>query len=147
MEIPPHREFCKGDCLDRHERKHVADQSSCCVRFAICVKNNPDIRACTNAWNNSYVGEYRPWFECRARTVEAECLLDTKKKFCRGDDSSKNEKRCPDWCCIQLRQRQGSAEKERDKECLKAKELGIYWGTPKCPFDKNGKIISPNPKD
>lgn len=139
-----HREYCGGvgDCVLRHETRHVRDLSSCCERLKACVDAATrrgdrwgQIR-CVLIWNKY---EADDWFECRAWRVTRSCVGSLLLGNCCSDNSPKKGSGITGKCCNELRGGLEDANREVLARCH-GWWNGRFWDKPSCPFDSDGSI-------
>ncbi len=120
-------ESCYGDCIARHEKVHERQLSSCCARYAKCVKRS-GWATCKTRWS-AWMTKNRDWAECQAYRDSVYCYDKLVSKCDKCDCGPPSED-----CCNELRFWARFARERRDKHCGQAQPR--Y----RCPFDSEGNI-------
>jgi len=123
-----------GHCVEKHERKHVAQLSECCRRVAKCIHSGLYPPEQCDAAYDLWERLIKHRFECQALLVEAVCIQDVLDAQCCGGKFN----RCSQAQCDQMGAIMHDTLSRWKKECL----LSYLQPDPpiQCPFDEEGRI-------
>ncbi len=137
------REYCLreggvGNCVRRHEQRHVRDLRSCCRRYARCIATpDPAARSRCIAEFERYQSD--DWFECRAWRVTRSCVRRLHRRNCCNDGTPRRRSSVSPSCCSELFSGWSDALEEVRTRCG-GWWRGRWWGRPSCPFNRDGSI-------